>query len=118
MIPVRDTFNDYASRVEAELRATGFRVNADVRHEDMRAKIHDASLEKLPYLLIVGEKEAASGTVAVRDESIKDMKARNVGTFPLSEVIRRFEEEVREKRIREVSKASAAMGDGAAKFEA
>jgi threonyl-tRNA synthetase len=118
VIPVRDTFNDYALKVEAELKAKGFRVNADVRHEDMRAKIHDASLEKLPYLLIAGEKEAASGTVAVRDESIKDMKARNVGTFPLAEVVRRFEDEVGEKRIREVSKASAAMGDGAAKFEA
>jgi threonyl-tRNA synthetase len=111
VIPIRDTFNDYAKSVETELRTRGFRVHADVRHEDMRAKIREAQLEKVPYMLVVGEKERAAGSVAVRDRVDGDL-----GALPLVQLVERFESEVREKKIREVSKASAAMGDGAAKF--
>jgi threonyl-tRNA synthetase len=111
VIPVRDSFNDYAKKVEAALREAGFRVNADVRHEDMRAKIRDAQLEKVPYMLVVGEKEQAAGAAAVRDRIDGDL-----GALPLAEVIARFTDEVRSKRIREVSKATAALEGGAAKF--
>ncbi len=111
IIPIRDSFNDYAHSVESELRNKGFRVTADVRHEDMRSKIRDAQLEKIPYMLVVGEKEKAAGAVAVRDRVEGDL-----GAMPLAQLITRFEDEVREKRIREVSKGSAAMGDGGAKF--
>jgi threonyl-tRNA synthetase len=111
VIPIRDTFNDYAKSVEAELRNKGFRVNADVRHEDMRSKIRDAQLEKIPYMLVVGEKEKSAGAVAVRDRIEGDL-----GALPLDRLIARFEDEVRERRIREISKGSAAMGEGGAKF--
>ena len=111
VIPIRDSFNDYAKSVEGELRNRGFRVHADVRHEDMRAKIREAQLEKVPYMLVVGEKERAANAVAVRDRIDGDL-----GAMPLAHLIERLETEVREKKIREVSKASAAMGDGAAKF--
>src|SRR5690606_14669376 len=67
VIPLREPFNDYARKVEARLKEAGFRVTGDYRHEDMRAKIRDASLEKVPYMLVLGGKEEEAGTVAVRD---------------------------------------------------
>src|SRR5262245_6391081 len=70
VVPIRDRFNDYALQVETRLRQAGFRVTANVRHEDMRNKIREAELEKIPYMLVVGEKEQADGTVALRDASI------------------------------------------------
>jgi threonyl-tRNA synthetase len=111
VIPIRDKFNDYAKKVESELRGHGFRVSADVRHEDMRAKIRDATVEKVPYMLVVGEKEQSAGAVAVRDRVAGDL-----GAIPLAEFISRMEEEVRTKRIREVSKAPAALSDGGTKY--
>jgi threonyl-tRNA synthetase len=116
VIPIRESFNDYAHKVEASLREAGFRVTGDYRHEDMRAKIGDASLEKIPYLPVVGEKEQAAGTAALRDESIKDMKARNIGSFPLAEIIARFRQEVAEKRIRTVGEGSANLRESGAKY--
>ncbi len=111
VIPIRDTFNEYAKSVERELRDRGFRVHADVRHEDMRAKIREAQLEKIPYMLVVGEKEKNANAVAVRDRIDGDL-----GAMPLEKLIERFESEVRERKIREVSKASAAMSETEAKF--
>jgi threonyl-tRNA synthetase len=121
VIPVSERFEDYARRVEAELRAAGFRVSGDYQADTMKAKIRTASLEKIPYLLIVGEKEQSAGTVSLRDESIpvadeKNTKARDVGSLPVAEVISRFRREVDEKRIRAVSTASAGLSDSTAKF--
>jgi threonyl-tRNA synthetase len=99
---VRDKFNDYGRQVETQLRERGFRVAGDYRHEDMRAKIRDAQLEKIPYMLVVGEKEQAAGAVAVRDRVDGDL-----GALPLAELAARFEAEVREKRIRHISSAGA-----------
>src|SRR5262245_19865881 len=90
VIPMSEKFNEYARSVEAQFQAAGFRVTVDYAADTMPMKIRHASQEKVPYLLIVGEKEQAAGTVAVRDESIpvpneKDTKKRNVGTFPVAE---------------------------------
>ncbi|HMC65059.1 MAG TPA: threonine--tRNA ligase [Gemmataceae bacterium] len=95
VIPVREQFNDYARKVEGELRERGFRVTADVRHEDMRYKIREAQLEKIPYMLVVGEKEQSTGSVAVRDRVDGDL-----GAVSLVELLARLHEEVKEKRIR------------------
>src|SRR5205814_4435595 len=111
VLPISEKFSDYGRKVEAELKAHGFRATDDYRPEKIGAKIREAQLEKVPYMLVVGEKEAGAGTVAVRDRVDGDL-----GALPLAQVIERFEAEVREKRIREVSKATAALGDGAAKF--
>jgi threonyl-tRNA synthetase len=111
VIPVRDKFTEYGKQVEAKLREQGFRVHCDVRHEDMRNKIREASLEKVPYMLIVGEKEQAAGAVAVRDRIDGD-----VGTLSLAEVTKRFADEVKEKRIRQVSSRGASFADRGAKF--
>ncbi|OWK38328.1 threonine--tRNA ligase [Fimbriiglobus ruber] len=116
VIPLRDEFDDYARKVEAQFKAAGLRVTGDYRHEDMRSKIRDASLEKLPYLLIVGGKEQEAGKVALRDESIADIKKRDVGSFPVDEVVARFKEEVDAKRIRSISTATANVEGSGAKY--
>ncbi|MFL5339947.1 MAG: threonine--tRNA ligase [Gemmataceae bacterium] len=111
VLTISEKFTDYGKQVEAKLREAGFRVTGDWRSEKVNAKIREAQLEKIPYMLVVGEKEATAGTVAVRDRVAGDL-----GALPVPEVIYQLAEEVREKRIREVSQATAAVGDGAAKF--
>jgi len=111
VIPLRDSFNDYARSVETAMRDRGLRVVGDYRHEDMRNKIREAQLEKIPYMLVVGAKEQEAGTVAVRDRIAGDL-----GAMPLAQVIAKFEEEIRTKQIREVSKGGATVEGGAAKF--
>lgn len=116
VVTVSEKFTDYARTVERALRDAGFRVTGDYRPEKIGSKIRDGSLEKVPYLLIVGEKEQSAGTVAVRDESIKEQDKRNVGSLPVADVVARFRQEVDEKRIRNVSTASAGLSDSDAKY--
>ncbi len=89
---------DYGKKVEAELRSHGFRVSGDYRPEKIGYKIREAQMEKIPYMLVVGEKEQSAGTVAVRDRVDGDL-----GALPLAEVVQRLTEEVREKRIRQTA---------------
>jgi threonyl-tRNA synthetase len=93
--PISDRFVDYGKKVEAELRSHGFRVHGDYRPEKIGYKIREAQIEKVPYVLVVGDKEQSSGTVAVRDRVDGDL-----GAMPVAEVVKRLTEEVREKRIR------------------
>ena len=95
---------EYGQKVEAELKAAGFRVTGDYRSEKIGGKVAVGSQEKVPYLLVVGEKDAANGTVSVRDESIEDLKKRDLGPKPLAEVIALFRAEIAEKRVRNVAK--------------
>jgi threonyl-tRNA synthetase len=113
VMPVSEKFADYGRKVEAELRAAGFRVGGDYRPEKIGYKIREAQLEKVPYMLVVGEKEQAAGTVAVRDRVAGDL-----GPLPTAEVVRQLAEEVRERRIREVSTATAGLTDSGAKYGA
>jgi threonyl-tRNA synthetase len=109
--PVSERFSDYGRKVEAELRAAGFRVQGDYRPEKIGYKIREAQLEKIPYMLVVGEKEQAAGAVAARDRIDGDL-----GAMPTAELIRRLSDEVRERRIREVSTATAGLADDKAKY--
>jgi threonyl-tRNA synthetase len=116
VITISEKSVEYGKSVEQALKDAGFRVTGDYRPEKMQPKIREGSLEKVPYLLIVGEKEQTTGKVALRDESIKEMKARDVGSLPVTEVIARLRQEVDEKRIRSVSTASAGLSDSEAKY--
>jgi threonyl-tRNA synthetase len=118
IVTVSEKFVDYAKQVEKSLKEAGFRITGDYRPEKIGAKIRDGSLEKVPYLLIIGEKEQTSGTVSVRDESIQEMKQREIGSLPVTEVIERFRQEVAEKRVRNISTASAGLSDSEAKYGA
>ena len=64
ILPISEKFTEYGKKVEAELRAAGFRTTGDWRPEKIGAKIREAQLEKIPYMLVVGEKEMAAGTAA------------------------------------------------------
>ncbi len=66
VIPITEAHNGYAERAAAELRAAGLRASADLGADRMNAKIRDAQLKKVPYMLVVGDAEMADGTVAVR----------------------------------------------------
>lgn len=79
---------DYAARVAADLMQAGWRCNADLRSEKIAYKIREHSLEKLPYQLIVGEKEKAAEKVAVRTRSGEDL-----GQMKLSEFVTRLQRE-------------------------
>ncbi len=117
LLTISEKSADYGRQVEAELKAAGFRVTGDYRAEKIGGKVAVGSQEKVPYLLVVGEKDAANGTVSVRDESVEDQKKRDLGPKPLAEVIALFKQEIAEKRVRNVSTATANVGGGAAKFE-
>ncbi len=91
---------EYAQKVETELKAAGFRVTGDYRSEKVGGKVAIGSQEKVPYLLVIGEKDMANGTVSVRDESVEDPKKRDLGPKPLAEVIALFHELVKGKKLR------------------
>ena len=69
VLPLSEKFLDYANDTAAKLRQAGLRVEMDGSNEKLGAKIRDAQLEKIPYMLIVGEKEASSGSVSLRKRS-------------------------------------------------
>ena len=66
MLPITDRSAEYADQVARKLDGLGFRVEVDHRSEKVGKKIREAQLEKVPYMLVVGEKEAETGDVAVR----------------------------------------------------
>ncbi|HEV7921429.1 MAG TPA: threonine--tRNA ligase [Thermoanaerobaculia bacterium] len=75
VLPLSEKFLDYADGVAAKLRAAGLRVTVDGSNEKLGAKIREAQLKKVPYMLIVGEKEAAAGTVSLRKRTGGDQGA-------------------------------------------
>ena len=81
VLPITDRINEYAESVATQLRAAGFRVEANTRNEKVGAKIRDAQLNKVPFMLVCGDKELADGTVAVRERKQGDSGAMPVAAF-------------------------------------
>lgn len=81
VLPVTDRAHGYAQELGARLKAEGFRTEVDLRNEKVNAKIRDAQLQKVPYMLVIGDREAASGQVSVRHRSQGDLGARDLATF-------------------------------------
>ena len=92
VIPIADRHIEYGDSVAAQLRAAGLRVEVDYRSERMQAKIRDAQLQKVPYMLVVGDREAEASAAAVRLRSGEDLKA-----LPVSDVIERMTKEIEER---------------------
>jgi threonyl-tRNA synthetase len=93
VIPISDEkHGDYAEQVVEQLRAAGMRAEVDVRHERMNAKVRDAQLQKIPYMLVVGDKEAAADAVAVRLRSNE-----NIGAVPIADFIRQAQQFVADR---------------------
>ena len=81
MVPITDRHVPYANKVAAELRAAGMRVEVDASNGRMNAKIRNAQLQKVPYMLVVGDKEEAAGAVAVRTRDNEDRGAVSAAEF-------------------------------------
>jgi threonyl-tRNA synthetase len=81
VLPISDRHNDYAAEVAAGLRDKGLRAEADLRSETVKAKIRDAQLQKIPFMLVVGDREVEERTVAVRDRKAGDIGAMSVEEF-------------------------------------
>ncbi|MBI3821594.1 MAG: threonine--tRNA ligase [Planctomycetes bacterium] len=94
IVTVSDKFRAYGETVERQLRDKGFRVAGDYRPDKMGAKIREAQLDKVPYMLIVGEKEQSAGAVAVRARVEGDR-----GVKPVAEFIDCIEREVQTRSL-------------------
>jgi len=81
MLPVTDRAADYAREIAAKLDAQGFRVEVDGRNEKIGKKIREAQLEKIPYMLVVGDRDMEAGTVSVRHRAEGDLGAMSLEQF-------------------------------------
>ena len=81
VIPIADRHLDYAQKLEAELKKEGIRGVVDARSETVNMKIRQAQMEKIPYMLVVGDREVADGTVSVRLRSGEQAKAQPFADF-------------------------------------
>ncbi|MBT9142896.1 MAG: Threonine--tRNA ligase 2 [Dehalococcoidia bacterium] len=93
VLPITEKFHQYAKDVTAMLWASGVRVEADLRNEKVGYKIREAQMQKVPYMLVVGEKEEDAGAVAVRERTLGE-----VGTMKIEEFIEKIKLEIKEKR--------------------
>src|SRR5579862_4567695 len=96
VLPVSGKFEEYGKKVTQRLKDAGIRVHLDERNEKLQAKIRDAQLEKIPYMLILGGKEAEAGTVSVRHRFKGDQ-----GPRPLAQFIEDLKAEIDERRVSE-----------------
>ena len=81
ILPISEKYQDYAVRVETELKKNGILSTIDERSEKIGYKIREAQLQKIPYMLIIGDKEAESGTVSVRRRGEGDLGAVKTEAF-------------------------------------
>lgn len=86
---VSEKFSDYAQKIQDELKEAGIRSEADLRNEKLGYKIREARMQRVPYMIIVGEKEAAEGTISVRKRDEGDL-----GAMKAAELIEKIKEEV------------------------
>lgn len=81
VLPITDRINDYADSVAAELRNAGFRVESNTRSDKIGAKIRDAQMQKVPYMLVLGDQELEGNKVAVRERKQGDIGAMSLEEF-------------------------------------
>jgi threonyl-tRNA synthetase len=93
LLPIADAHVPYAEKVADQLREAGIRVEVDARQEKIGYKIREAQLQKVPYMLIIGEREIENHTLSVRRRSVGDL-----GASPVEQVIEMLKEEIKHKR--------------------
>jgi threonyl-tRNA synthetase len=84
LVPISERHVEYAQKIQKQLQEAGFRVELDARNEKMNAKIRDLTMQKIPYVLVMGDKEAAADAVSVRTRGKGDQ-----GTVPFQEFLER-----------------------------
>ncbi|MDX1925318.1 MAG: threonine--tRNA ligase [Pirellulaceae bacterium] len=102
VLPLSEKSNDVAFELEKRLSALGFRVTTDSRGAKVQAKIRDAQLELIPYMAIIGPKEAETGSVALRDRIEGDL-----GSMPIEVAIAKLQKEVADRVIRQAVSSNA-----------
>ena len=90
VLPISDNQKEYASQVAEKLSSNGIRVELDDRQEKIGYKIREAQLSKVPYMLIIGEKEVQANAVGVRAR-----KEGDIGAMPIDEFISKLQEEIK-----------------------
>ena len=81
ILAINDKVLDYAGEVQKQLEATDVRVELDDRNESVGKKIREAEMQKIPYLIIIGEKEKAASTVSVRERGKGDQGTKSIEQF-------------------------------------
>ena len=81
LLPITDRAADYCAQQAQQLRSEGFRVEVDSRNEKIGKKIREATLGKIPYMLVVGDRDMEAGTVSVRTRTGEDLGAMTVADF-------------------------------------
>ena len=104
VITVSEKSEQYGRDVETRLRTAGLRVKGDYRPEKLGAKIRDAQLELIPYMLVVGPRDAEAGTVSLRDRLEGDL-----GAMPLDQALCRLSEEIADRRVRKTYSGTAGL---------
>ncbi|MGQ9511684.1 threonine--tRNA ligase [Thermodesulfitimonas sp.] len=94
VLPITDRHAAYAAEVTRQIEEANIRVELDARNEKVNYKIREAQVQKVPFMLVVGDREAATGTVAVRHRSQGDL-----GVMPLSTFVNRVREEIKTRKI-------------------
>jgi len=92
ILPISDKFNEYGNKIKETLESSGVRVEVDSRAEKIGFKIREAQMQKIPYMLIVGEKEESDNLVAVRSR-----KDGDVGQLPIDEFVEKVTLEIKNK---------------------
>jgi threonyl-tRNA synthetase len=90
IVPIADRHLAYANRIATQMRQNKLRVEVDSRPERMNAKIRDAELQKIPLILVVGDKEAEAGTVNLRERQVKEQRTLEVAAL-IKEMLQRIE---------------------------
>ena len=94
LIPIADRHNDYCQRIAEQMRDKGLRVEVNDASERMNAKIRDAQLMKVNYMLIVGDREEEAGAASVRTRG-----GKNLGPMPVDEIIAKLAAETRNRTL-------------------
>jgi threonyl-tRNA synthetase len=81
VLPITDRINEYAEKVAAELRSAGLRVEPNLKSEKIGAKIRDAQMQKVPFMLVIGDREMEQGNVAVRERTQGDIGVMSTADF-------------------------------------
>ena len=89
MLNITDRQAEYAQKIAKELSSKGLRIKSDLRNEKIGFKIREHSMQRVPYLLIVGDKEVEADTVTLRTQSGNDL-----GSFNLAEIAGRLADEI------------------------
>ncbi len=106
VLTVSEKAEDYARQIEAKLTDEGFRITTDYRAEKLGAKIRDAQLSLIPYMVIVGPRDAEQGTVSVRDRIEGDL-----GGMSIEDAITKWHDEVEKRTVRQSFSDSAGFGE-------